>query len=399
MRLVKMPRLGQDMEEGVIVEWLKLVGDEVQEGELLAVIETDKAEVAFESPTGGFLVAVLMEPGSTVATGGPIAWIADDPSAQPPPPESRISVDPVAPEGQAIAPPPQETPPPPPRRSRRKPASPLARRRAAELGVDLSEVEGTGPGGRVTEDDILRDHQRAQAQAAESGELSRMRQAIAVRMSKSAAVPQFQLMREIVLETLEDTGEGPRVTYTDLLLWATSQALEQNPGVNSSWVEGDPPAVRGHPEVNLGFAVAVDDGLIVPVIRDASALTLGQIAVERRRLEAAVRKGGLRSDDLEGATFTVSNLGGAGVDEFTALINPPEAGILAVGAVRPRPIVSDGALVAAPTVRLTLTGDHRVFDGMEGARFLASIVERLQSLYNSTATSQTTEKRGPYEPL
>lgn len=375
---MKMPRLGQDMDEGTLVEWAKAVGDEVSEGEILAVIETDKAEVAFESPAGGYLVAVLADAGSTLATGEPIAWIADDPSAKPPSPGS-------VPASSEEAPQPKKTLTPEaairrtrPRPGRRKPVSPLARRRARELGVDLAGVEGTGPGGRVTEDDVVKAHEVDQAHSGDSDELSRMRLAIAARMSKSAAVPQFQLVREIVLERPEDPGDGPKVTYTDLLLWATAGALAERPAVNSSWIEGNPPTVRSHPSVNLGFAVAIDDGLIVPVIRDAASLSAEQISVQRRRLEGAARGGRLRPEDLTGGTFTVSNLGGAGVDEFIALLNPPEAGILAVGAVKPRPVVVDGALVAAPTVRLTLTGDHRVFDGMEGARFLQAIADRLQ---------------------
>ncbi len=380
MRLVKMPRLGQDMEEGVIVEWRKSLGEEVREGEILAVIETDKAEVAFEAPTGGFLVAVLMEPGAKAATGEPIAWIADDPSAQPPSPESRpAAARPVA-EGPRVSPSRDVAPRPAVRKSRRKPVSPLARRRAKEFGVDLGGVEGTGPGGRVTADDVVRAHEQSQTEAGGNRELSRMRRAIATQMSRSAAVPQFQLMREVVLEEIEHTGEGPKPTYTDIVLWATAQALGRTPAVNASWVDGDPPSVRVHPRVNLGFAVAVEEGLIVPVIRDAGALSLAEVAVARRRVEAAVRAGKLRGDQLQGGTFTVSNLGGAGVDEFIALVNPPEAGILAVGSVKPRPIVANGNLVAVPTVRLTLSGDHRVFDGMEGARFLAEIASQLQSL-------------------
>jgi pyruvate dehydrogenase E2 component (dihydrolipoamide acetyltransferase) len=207
-----------------------------------------------------------------------------------------------------------------------------------------------------------------------------MRQAIAGQMARSAAVPQFQLMREVVLEKIGHTGEGPKPTYTDIVLWATAQALKHTPAVNASWVDGEPPSVRVHPQVNLGVAVAVEEGLIVPVIPDAAALSLMELAVARRRVEAAVRAGRLRSDQLQGGTFTVSNLGGEGVDEFIALVNPPEAGILAVGAVKPRPIVADGKLVAASTVRLTLSGDHRVFDGMEGARFLGEIASQLQFL-------------------
>lgn len=380
MRLVKMPRLGQDMEQGTVVEWAKSVGEEVEEGEILAVIETDKAEVAFESPAGGYLVAVLVDPGSTVATGEPIAWVGPDPTATPPSPESPPASSQRAPAPQRPSAPETTISRPPTRPAGRKPVSPLARRRARELGVDVGEVEGTGPRGRVTEDDVKRAYRAVGASSKDSGELSRMRLAIAARMTKSAVIPQFQLVREIVFEKPEDTGGKPKVTYTDLLLWATAQALAERPSVNSSWLEGNPPTVRSHPRVNLGFAVAVEDGLIVPVIRDAASLSPKQISMHRRRLEQAARSGRLRPQDLQGGTFTLSNLGGAGVDEFIALINPPEAGILAVGAVKPRPVVVDGVLKAAPTVRLTLTGDHRVFDGMEGARFLAVIAARLQSL-------------------
>ena len=377
MRLVKMPRLGQDMSEGVLVEWLKSPGDRVEEGELLAVIETDKAEVAFESPVGGYLVATLLETQATAATGAPIAWIADDPSSQPPsldsaPPESPAPD--AARETRSTGARPSR---PAARRSRRKPVSPLARRRAAELGLDPAGVEGTGPGGRVTEADVMNAHEAAQARAGELGPLSAMRRSIAARMTRSAAIPQFRLVREAVIEMPDQAAGRPKATYTDLLLWATARALTEVPSVNAGWVEADPPSVRVHPAVNLGLAVAVDDGLLVPVIADAAALSLERIAVERRRVEQAARQGRLRPGDLEGGTFTVSNLGAAGIDEFAALINPPEAGILAVGAVKPRPVVVEGMLVAAPTVRLTLTGDHRVFDGMEGAKFLAALVAHL----------------------
>ena len=220
-------------------------------------------------------------------------------------------------------------------------------------------------------------HEAAQARAGELGPLSAMRRSIAARMTRSAAIPQFRLVREAVIEMPDQAAGRPKATYTDLLLWATARALTEVPSVNAGWVEADPPSVRVHPAVNLGLAVAVDDGLLVPVIADAAALSLERIAVERRRVEQAARQGRLRPGDLEGGTFTVSNLGAAGIDEFAALINPPEAGILAVGAVKPRPVVVEGMLVAAPTVRLTLTGDHRVFDGMEGAKFLAALVAHL----------------------
>ena len=196
-------------------------------------------------------------------------------------------------------------------------------------------------------------------------------------MTRSAAIPQFRLVREVVIEMPDQAAGRPKATYTDLLLWAAAKALAERPSVNAGWIDGDPPSVRVHPAVNLGFAVAVDDGLVVPVIPDAASLSLAQTSAQRRRLEQAARRGRLRPENLEGGTFTVSNLGAAGIDEFAALINPPEAGILAVGAVKPRPVVVEGMLVAAPTVRLTLTGDHRVFDGMEGAKFLAALVAHL----------------------
>ena len=381
MQLVKMPRLGQDMERGTLVEWAKSVGERVQEGEMLAVIETEKAEVAFESPGGGYLVAVLVEPGATAATGTPIAWIADDPSAQPPSLDSQ-------PKPRAAMPEPLSAPEKTPhvtrrasiRSSGRKPVSPLARRRARELGVDLAAIAGTGPGGRVTEEDVMGAHQAVQARSGDSGALSRMRLAIAAQMSRSAAIPQFQLMREVVLKKPHRAEGEPKISYTDMVLWAAARALGEVPALNASWIDGDPPSIRVHPQVNLGLAVAVEEGLIVPVIRNAASLGLAEMASERRRIEGAVRKGRLRSDQLQGGTFTVSNLGGAGVDQFVALINPPEAAILAVGAVKPRPVVVDGAWQAAPTVRMTLTGDHRVFDGMEGARFLAALAAQLQSL-------------------
>lgn len=379
MRLVTMPRLGQDMTEGILVEWLKSPGDRVEEGELLAVIETDKAEVAFESPAGGYLVAILLEPRSTAATGAPIAWIGEEPSSQPP------SLDPAPAEGPAPGVARETRAPgarpsrPAPAKSRRKPVSPLARRRAAELGVDPAGVDGTGPGGRVTVEDVVRAHEAAQARAPEPGPLSGMRRAIATRMARSAAIPQFRLVREIVIEQPDQAAGRPKATYTDLLLWATARALAERRSVNASWIDGNPPSVRLHPVVNLGFAVAVEDGLLVPVIPDAAVLSMARISAQRRHLEQAARRGRLRPENLEGGTFTVSNLGAAGVDEFAALINPPEAGILAVGAVKPRPVVVDGVLAAAPTVRLTLTGDHRVFDGLEGARFLAALAAHLRS--------------------
>ena len=384
---VKMPRLGQDMEEGVVVEWLKSVGDVVAERELLVRIETDKAEVDFEAPMAGFLIAILLQPGAVAAIGDTIAWISEDPGETPPAPESLLTKRAVPQEAttdsqQATLPDQASSPRP------RRGSSPLARKRAAALGVNMDTVEGTGPGGRITEDDVRLAHERGSpSKVSGQRELPRMRRAVAGQMSRATSVPQFRLMSEVVLDGIEDFRANSQASYTDLIHWAAAQALNEHEAVNSSWVESDPPRIEIHPKVNVGFAVGVEDGLVVPVIKDAAGLSLTEAANERRRLEAAVHSGELRANDLEGATFTVSNLGGAGVDEFTALVNTPEAGILAVGVVKSRPVVTDGELVIASTVRLTLTGDHRVFDGIEGARFMTTIA-RLLSAPETTTTKE-----------
>mgnify|MGYP001188046812 FL=1 len=379
---VTMPRLGQDMEQGLVVEWLKSVGDPVAEGETLALIETDKAEVVFEAPVAGYVIALLVEPGTTAEVGVPIAWISSSSDdeipvvqpAEPTPVAKETVLAEEQPDGTLVGGSSQvETEV---KQRSRKVSSPLARKRAAALGIALDSVEGSGPGGRVTEDDVL----RASGQDAvgsrpgtEPPTLRPMRAAIAAHMSAAAAVPQFQIMREVEVEATEDARRAANASYTDLIVWATGRALERHPAVNARWVEGETPQIELLESVHLGFAVAVEGGLIVPVIRNVATLSLVETATERRRLEDAVLNQRLVATDLEGSTFTVSNLGSAGVDEFVALLNTPEAGILAVGAVRERPVVKAGALAVARTVRLTLTGDHRVYDGLVGARFMETI--------------------------
>ena len=179
------------------------------------------------------------------------------------------------------------------------------------------------------------------------------------------------------IEATEDLRRAANASYTDLIIWATGRALERHPAVNARWVEGETPKIELLEGIHLGFAVAVEDGLIVPVVRNAATLSLTETATERRRLEDAVLNKRLAAADLEGSTFTVSNLGSAGVDEFVALLNTPEAGILAVGAVRERPVVKAGDVAVARTVRLTLTGDHRVYDGLVGATFMETIARIL----------------------
>ena len=371
---VTMPRLGQDMEQGVVVEWLKSVGDPVGEGETLALIETDKAEVVFEAPVAGYVIALLVEPGATAEVGVLIAWISSSPDDEIPVVDGTVLVEeqPVGTLAEGSSQMKAEV-----KQRSRKASSPLARKRATTLGIDLKTVEGSGPGGRVTEDDVLRASGENPAGPRPGPKLSAlgpMRLAIAAHMSAAAAVPQFHIMREVEIEATDGARNAANASYTDLIIWATGRALEKHPTVNALWVEGETPQIELLESVHLGFAVAIADGLIVPVIRNIATLSLAETATERRRLEDAVLNQQLTATDLEGSTFTVSNLGSAGVDEFVALLNTPEAGILAVGAVRERPVVKAGALAVARTVRLTLTGDHRVYDGLVGARFMETIV-------------------------
>jgi len=381
-----MPRLGQDMEQGLVVEWLKSIGDPVAEGETLALIETDKAEVVFEAPVAGYVIALLVEPGTTAEVGVPIAWISSSPddqipvvqSAEPASAPNETVLDGEQPD-RALA---REssTVETEAKQGLRKASSPLARKRAVELGISLDTVKGSGPGGRVTEDDVIRASDEGAVGSRPSPNpsmLRPMRAAIAAHMSAAAAVPQFQIMREVEIEATEDLRRAANASYTDLIIWATGRALERHPAVNARWVEGETPKIELLEGIHLGFAVAVEDGLIVPVVRNAATLSLTETATERRRLEDAVLNKRLAVADLEGSTFTVSNLGSAGVDEFVALLNTPEAGILAVGAVRERPVVKAGDVVVARTVRLTLTGDHRVYDGLVGATFMETIARIL----------------------
>jgi pyruvate dehydrogenase E2 component (dihydrolipoamide acetyltransferase) len=352
-----MPRLGQDMTEGTILEWVKQPGDQVEAGETVAIIQTDKVEVEFEAPAAGWLREILVPAGDTAAVATPIAWITDTPD------ELYGLSEPDGPGGAA---------------STRIPASPRARAAARRLGVDLAAATPTGPNGWVTEDDVER---LASTQPASPPPTSpaplppipAMRRAIAAQMTRSATIPQFRLTRECDLTGAAERLRDLQAGWTDLIVWAAAHALRRHPEINASWMEGPAPTIVRHQQIAIGLAVAVPDGLLVPVLTDPDTLDLRQLHTARRRLETAARTGTLTPAQLQGATFTVSNLGTMGVDQFDALINPPEAGILAVGRVGDRPIVDAGMVRVATTVRLTFAGDHRVLDGGAGAKFLATV--------------------------
>lgn len=427
MANVTMPQLGFDMQEGTLVRWLKQPGDTIERGEAIAEIETDKAVIEIEAFESGTLKTLLVEEGTTVPVGEAIAVIdtgKDDDTAAPAgaPGEAKVAVpdglpavgedapseihpareaqlaqvtvdeDAAAqPEARPVAP----GAPAPAAAVGRVKASPLARRLAAEHGVDLRAISGSGPGGRIVKQDVL-EAAKAAPVAVPAGAvaptpqdqvapLSRMRQTIARRMTDSKQqAPHFYVTMAIDMgkamelrANLKDLGdEQGRVSVNDLVIKATAIALQKHPSLNSSF-EGD--AIRTHGAVHIAIAVALDEGLITPVIRDCHAKSLLQIAQEARQLAEAARTGGLRPDQYQGGTFTISNLGMFGVEEFSAIINPPQGAILAVSAVKEEPVVRDGQVVVGRVMRVTVSADHRVTDGAQVARFLQELKDVLEN--------------------
>ncbi|MCS7236059.1 MAG: dihydrolipoamide acetyltransferase family protein [Armatimonadota bacterium] len=380
MAEVIMPKMGDAMTEGRILSWRKRHGERVEKGEVLAEIETDKVNVEIEAEASGILHIAVPE-GRTVPVGQVIAYINGHPVGPAPEPQ------PVQ-----TAPPPPAAPAPPPATERVK-ASPLARRIAAEHGVDLSQVKGTGPGGRVVERDVLAYLERrapavpppAEAEY-EDVPLSRMRQAIGWVVTQSKQqVPHFYVTVEVDMgralelreQLREALGEEGRLTVNDLVLKATALALRQHPDLNSQLV--DEQTLRRFRRVHLGIMVATPDGLIVPVLRDADRLPLLQLAKEARRLVEGAHAKRLRQEEYTGATFSVSNLGMYDVVNFVAVIQPPQAGILAVGRAQERPVVRSGQVVVRPVLQLTVSADHRVTDGVGAARFLTDVKGLLEN--------------------
>jgi pyruvate dehydrogenase E2 component (dihydrolipoamide acetyltransferase) len=376
-RELTMPKLSDSMADAVIVRWLKAPGDAFARGEGLIEVETDKATVVYEAESDGTLDSILAPEGATVAFGEPIATLAngggalsgDDP---------RPAGQPASGDGSA---------------GERPNATPVARRTAVELGVALHDIAGTGPGGRITREDV-------QKAAAESGvttqepasggrgdartfELTATQATIARRMVESATtIPSFFVTADVdmsLITTLrrgarEERDEAPSVN--DFVVKAAAGALRAFPRFNASYVDDK---VGCWSRVNVGIAVATDDALLVPVVFDADRKTLVEIAADTRRLAEAARRRALRPDDLRDGTFTVSNLGMFGVRSFTAIIDPPQVAILAVGGVRRVPVEDANAGVAfRDLMTATLTCDHRVVYGADGARFLSRLRELLE---------------------
>ena len=403
--VVAMPKLGFDMAEGLLVRWLKHEGEAVEKGEILAEIETDKATVEVEAVIGGTLRSLLVAEKSSVPVGTPIAVIgtADEPVdlqallGQAPAPRTAPAPSPAP--ASAGAPPPASPSVVPEAVHAQGPvkASPLARRLATERGVALSAVQGTGPGGRITKRDveaaapsggprpaIAIGRGAAPSIRAERIALTRLRSAIGRRMQASKQqAPHFYLTSDLDAGPLMDLRtelnallpEAEKLSVNDFLIKAAALALTEVPALNAS-LDGD--TIVRHGEVHVGVAVATEGGLLTVVAREANRRPLTTIADEVRQIIARAREGRVRPEDIEGATFTISNLGMFEIEHFAAILNPPEAAILAVGAVRNVPVVHDGAIVPGRRMKVTLSADHRVTDGAEGARFLQALRQRIE---------------------
>lgn len=409
--------MGADMTEGAVAKWLKKEGDEVKRGEILAEIETDKAVVEMEAYGSGVLRKIVVGEGKKVPVGELIAYIGDASDALPAgagkPPEPKKA------EPEAKKPEPAPAPakaqeavsPPEPRVERAAPpvdgdrikASPVAKKLADQHGIDLSTVTGTGPGGRITRDDVeaaVKAGPKPSAPAAASAyapaakaavmgetvQLTSMRQAIArVTVRSKTQIPHFYVTAAVdmteamkVRKQLNDAlePEKVRVSVNDFVIKAAVVALKKYPKFNS-FFEGD--KLTGHAQINIGVAIALEAGLIVPAVLGCQAKSLKEIAVASRTLGEKARSGKLSQEELTGATFSTSNLGMFEVDQFVAIIVPPQSGILAVGRVTKTPVVKNDQIVIAEILKATVSVDHRVADGAEGAVFLGEVKKALEN--------------------
>ncbi|HEX9531423.1 MAG TPA: dihydrolipoamide acetyltransferase family protein [bacterium] len=398
---VIMPKMGDAMEEGKILKWKKRPGDPVAKGEPIAEIETDKVNVDIEAEDSGVLLTILVPEGQTVAVGTNIAMIgAPGQKVSPAPaPSPGLAAKPTTPSPSPSAPPrPSEPPVTRTDMTDRVKASPLARNLAAEHGIDLATVRGTGPEGRITKEDIealvataTRPTPAAAAPpAGAEGEfdavpLTKMRQTIARRMSQSKQqAAHFYVTVEVDMDAALRTRQqlnaaqtGGKVSVNDLVVKAAALALRKFPNLNSALIDG---TIRRYRRINVAIAVALPEGLIAPVVHDSDRLPLAELAGKIHDLGERARAGHLHPEDYNGGTFTVSNLGMFGdVDNFIAIINPPQTAILAVGKALPRAVVRAGQIVAATTMKLTLSADHRVTDGAEAAQYLQEVKRLLET--------------------
>jgi pyruvate dehydrogenase E2 component (dihydrolipoamide acetyltransferase) len=387
---VILPRLGQGMESGTIVRWLKSEGEPVEKGEPLFELDTDKVTQEVEAEAAGVLLKIAVSEGE-VPVGETVAFIGEQgedvpqvAAAAPPQEETKVAEPEAA----------EETPQQPTADASgngRIKASPLARRLARERGIDLRSVRGTGPEGRIVAEDVERAEAGAPGPPAPAaipaGEVERVpltniRKTIARRLTEAWQIPVFQLQTSAdmtrvnaLVARLRERDPNVRVTVTDVLTKISAQALMRHREVNAEFTED---AILLHPSANIGLAVAAPQGLVVPVIRSAERLSLTEIAAVRSDVVGRARENKLRAEDIDGGTFTISNLGMYAVERFTAVLNPPQAAIVAVGATEDRVVPVDGGTAVRPMVTLTGTFDHRAVDGAPAAAFLQTLKESLE---------------------
>jgi len=367
---VIMPALELAQETGKVLHWLKAPGDLVRKGESIVEIETDKVTVEIEAPASGILSDVTARAGDVVPVGQAIALIVAPGEAASPlarkVAEQEHSTAAAVPAARLAA------------------ASPKARRLAAERGRDVSALRGSGPGGAVLAADVATAKlpEVPPARSVEAPGVSTVWRIMAERMTASwTTAPHFYLVREVNVSRLVSWLEkarkqtGAHVTYTDLLVKLIAATISQHPAVNASWKDG---AIVRNADINIGLAVAIDDGLVVPVLHRADTLSLAELATRREDLVSRAQAGKLRPPDIQGGGFTISNLGMYGVDAFNAIVNPPQAAILAVGRIADRVVALNGQPAVQPTMVLTLSCDHRALDGARGAQFLGALAELIE---------------------
>lgn len=402
--VVSMPRLSDTMTEGVVAKWHKKVGDPVSEGDLLAEIETDKATMEFESFQEGVLLHIGIEEGGKAPVDSILAILGEkgediEALINEHDKKNEAEESPVKQKEEVKKDIPKKAPPSAPKTTEKKvetstvstfvdggtKASPLAKKLAQERHLNLSFIKGTGDGGRIIKRDID-NYSGGNAPAVERYSevaVSQMRGVIAQRLGESKfSAPHFYLTVEIDMSNAIDARKAinevapVKVSFNDMIVKATSMAIQQHPDVNSSW-QGD--SIRYNEHVHIGVAMAVEDGLLVPVVRFANTKRLSQIATEVKEFGSRAKEKKLQPEDWQGNTFTISNLGMFNIEEFTAIINPPDACILAVGGIIEKPVVKNGEIVVGQTMKVTLSCDHRVVDGVVGSKFLATLKNYLEN--------------------